>query len=146
MKNRFLAVLAAFTLIFSAGAPVYTTAHADNGYGDIIDAEIDGDGNINYDSEQGEILDSDYDYTESSNYTEDKNTAKTLGICILIGIAIGGIVTLSMVSSMKSVRRQYGAADYKKPNSFKLDVKQDNYLYNKIEKAPIPKQNNGQNG
>ncbi len=141
MKKRFLAVLAACTLIFSAGMPVYN-AHADS-YGEIIDAGIDEDGNISYDSEQETA--NDYSETNSSSYSNDAGRVKTIGICIVIGLVIGGIATMVMVSSMRSVHRQTGASDYKKPNSFKLDLSQDTYLYNKIEKVQISQPSQNQN-
>ena len=141
MKKRFLAVLAACALIFSAGMPVYN-AHADS-YGEIIDAGIDEDGNISYDSEQETV--NDYSETNSSSYSNDADRVKTIGICIVIGLVIGGIATMVMVSSMRSVHRQTGASDYKKPNSFKLDLSQDTYLYNKIEKVQISQPSQNQN-
>ena len=61
------------------------------------------------------------------------------------GLVIGGIATMIMVSSMRSVHRQTGASDYKKPNSFKLDLSQDTYLYNKIEKVQISQPSQNQN-
>ena len=121
--------------------PVYN-AHADS-YGEIIDAGIDEDGNISYDSEQETA--NDYSETNSSSYSNDDDRVKTIGICIVIGLVIGGIATMVMVSSMRSVHRQTGASDYKKPNSFKLDLSQDTYLYNKIEKVQISQPSQNQN-
>ena len=152
MKKRFLAAAAALLLSFTAGIPTLgnMSAYADNGYGEIYDIDDD-----YYDSGQGEILDSDYDYqgygnaeevTQEDGYeTYDQyqttarqaNPALTILICIGIGLLIGLIVTGSMMASMKSVRKQTGAADYKDRTGIKLNVRRDDFLYNRIEKTPI---------
>ena len=149
MKKRFLAAAAAMLLTFSVGIPT-VSAYADNGYGEIYDIDED-----HYDSGQGEILDSEYDYegygnaeevTQENGYvTYDQyqttarqaNPALTILICIGIGLLIGFIVTASMKASMKSVRQQTGAADYKDRTGIKLSVRRDDFLYNRIEKTPI---------
>lgn len=135
MKKRFLAVIASFMLIFSAGMPL-STAKADD-YGNIIDASE------NYDGLNGQSSNNTSAAAETA--TTENNTSKNILICIVIGFVIGGAVTLVKVSSMKSVHRQFGASDYKKPDSFKLDVSYDNFLYNRIEKTPLPQQSSNNN-
>lgn len=152
MKKRLLAAAAALLLSFTAGIPTWKnmSANADNGYGEIYDID---DGY--YDSGQGEILDSEYDYQgygnaeSSDSQTQDGyvtyeqtasrnvNPVMTYVICIGIGLLIGLIVTGSMMASMKSVRKQMGAADYKDRNGIKLSVRRDDFLYNRIEKTPV---------
>ena len=112
MKRKILALMAAFTLMFSAGMTLNTAKAA--GYQNSITASVQAD--------------------------TSQNSGKNILICIAIGIAIGGVITLISVSSMKSVHQEFSAAEYKKPDSLKLDVKTDNYLYNKIEKTPLPQQ------
>lgn len=56
--------------------------------------------------------------------------------CIIVGVIIGAIVTFIMVSSMKSVHKQSGAAEYRRMDKFKLDDNRDVYLYNTIEETP----------
>lgn len=133
MKKKIMAAMAALVLMFSAGMPMMT-ARADS-YGDIIDVSDD------YDETGGQSV----TYTESGSTSETNNT-KTIMMCIIIGCVIGGAVTFAMVSSMKSVRRQTGAADYKKPNSLHFDINTDSYLYNRIEKTPLPQQNQSGGG
>lgn len=73
MKNKALAALSALLLCFSAGLPTAMSAYAEDGeYGQIYDIDDD-----YYDSGQGGILDSDYDYQGYGNeesavlYSED---------------------------------------------------------------------------
>lgn len=159
MKKRFLAATAALLISLSVGIPAAHASYGDDiEYGQIYDIDEDYD---NYNSGQGEILDSEYDYSGYGNSetninpyqeenvlgnnnsynqyqrTSEPNTVKAFIICLGIGLLIGFIVTLSMKSSMKSVRQQTGAADYKNPNGIKLRERRDDFLYNRIEKTPI---------
>ena len=56
-------------------------------------------------------------------------------ISLVISLIIAGIVVGSMVSKLKTVRRKYGAADYKKEGSFVLESSHDNFLYKKTNKT-----------
>lgn len=134
MKRKLLAVMAALVLTFSAGMPLNTARAEDYGV-NVVSAEEYEENN------EATAL----SYTAEAADTGSAGSAKTILICIVIGCIIGGIVTMTKVSSMKSVRKQFGAADYKKPDSFKLDVNTDNYLYNRIEKTPLPQQTSNNN-
>lgn len=177
MRNKLLAAAAALTLCFSAGIPAALSSYASEGdYGQIYDIDDD-----YYDSGQGGILDSDYEYEGYGNteedsavlYSEDNvisgsesptvtynennvisgnesgygqyqtaqpNPVKTFIICLGIGLLIGLIVTMSMRASMKSVHRATGAADYKNPNGINMRERRDDFMYNRIEKTPIQRQ------
>lgn len=62
----------------------------------------------------------------------------SLLIALGVGLAAGGIGVLILFLNLKSVHRQDGAADYKKPNSFKLELRRDIYLYKKVERKEKP--------
>jgi len=154
MKKRLLAAAAALLLSFSAAIPTMS-AYADNGYGEIYDIDED-----YYNSGQDDILDPDYDY-EGFGYVEEDDSQLQDGditydqyeqtrsqpnpllafmICLGIGLLIAFIVTSSMKASMRSVHQKTGASDYKKQNGVKLSERRDDFLYNRIEKTPIPQQ------
>ncbi len=76
---------------------------------------------------------------------EPYNVGLSLLIALGVGLAAGGIGLLFLFSNLKSVQQQHGAADYKKPNSFHLDMHRDLYLYRKVERKEKP-QNDNQNG
>ena len=62
-------------------------------------------------------------------------------IAILIGILIGVILAFVQKSALTSVHMQHAAAEYIKRNSLKFSRKTDTYLYKRIEKTAIPKEN-----
>lgn len=66
-------------------------------------------------------------------------------ICLLIGLATGGITAGIMAGKNKSVRAKHSAADYVRSGSMKLTVSRDTYLYHRITRTPKP-QNNGSGG
>ena len=61
-------------------------------------------------------------------------------IAVIIGILAGVIIAMIQKSSLKSVSMQHAAADYLKKNSLKFSVKRDNFLYKRVEKTAIPKE------
>ena len=62
-------------------------------------------------------------------------------IAILIGILIGVIIAFVQKSALTSVHMQHAAAEYIKRNSLMFSRKTDTYLYKRIEKTAIPKEN-----
>ena len=136
MNKKILAVMAALVLTFSAGMTI-NTAKADD-YNTVAEYEED------YQEHNEEDGITALSYSEPAD-ADSADSVKTILICIVIGCIIGGVVTMTKVSSMKSVRKQLGASDYKKADSFKLDINTDNYLYNRIEKTPLPQQTSNNN-
>lgn len=61
-------------------------------------------------------------------------------IAILIGALIGFCIPMVQKSALKSVSMQHAAADYVKKNSLKFSRKTDTYLYKRVEKTAIPKE------
>ena len=70
------------------------------------------------------------------------NWLSMIGISVLIGLVLAGIIVLVMKSSMKSVRRQSGAAQYTKDERIRLTARHDRFLYREVQKTPRPKQEN----
>ncbi len=77
---------------------------------------------------------------------EPYNVGLSLLIALGVGIAAGGIGLLFLFSNLKSVQQQRGAADYKKSNSFHLDMHRDLYLYRKVERREKPKDDDKNGG
>lgn len=69
-----------------------------------------------------------------------------IAVCLLIGLAFGGITLLIMRSQMKTARPQHGASQYLDRDSFRLNIVQDRYLYSQISKTPKPDSNSGSHG
>ena len=59
-------------------------------------------------------------------------------ISVIVGLIVGFIVRGMMLSELKSVVKQYAAADYMKKDSFRLAKKDDLFLYKKTERQPLP--------
>ena len=66
-------------------------------------------------------------------------------ICLLIGLAAGGITAGIMAGMNKSVRSQRGAANYVRSGSMVVNVSRDIYLYHHITRTPKP-QSSGSSG
>lgn len=77
---------------------------------------------------------------------EPYNVGLSLLIALGVGLAAGGIGIIMLFANLKSVHQQHGAADYKKPNSFHLDMHRDLYLYRKVERKEKPQENNRSGG
>lgn len=71
------------------------------------------------------------------------NAAKSLLIALGVGLAAGGIGVFMLFSTLKTVRQQSGAADYRKQGSFQLETRRDMYLYKKVKREPKPQDNGG---
>lgn len=69
-----------------------------------------------------------------------------LAVALVIGAAVGGIVILIMRGGMKTANPQSSASDYLKQGSFRLNIKQDWFLYSRVTKTPRPKNNNSSGG
>jgi len=76
---------------------------------------------------------------------EKEPFGKTFAICMLIGMALGGVAVLVMVVQMKSVRPRHEAADYIIPGSTRLTNSRDIFLYSHVTRRAKPK-NNGSSG
>lgn len=100
---------------------------------DIEDIELD-------DIASDEIeVNSDLSYNERSQ--REHNVVFTFFVCLIIGLVSALIAVSVMKSSMKSVHKKKGAADYRKKDSFKLEKNTDTFLYKRVEKTAIPKTN-----
>ncbi len=66
-------------------------------------------------------------------------------ICLLIGLAAGGITAGIMAGKNRSVRPRRSAAEYIRSGSMNVTVSRDIYLYHHITRTPKP-QNNGHSG
>lgn len=75
-----------------------------------------------------------------------KNYAKTIAICMLVGMAIGGITVGVMASQMKSVRQKNTASDYIRPGSMHLTHSRDIFLYSHVSRSAKPKNTSSSGG
>ena len=64
-----------------------------------------------------------------------------LGICLIIGLVVGGISVAVMASGMKSVYSKNGASNYVDERGLMLTRQEDRYLYQTITKRGKPKNN-----
>lgn len=67
-------------------------------------------------------------------------------ICLVIGLAAGGITAGIMVGMNKSVRPQNSAANYVRSGSMHVNVSRDIYLYHHITRTPRPQNNSSSGG
>ena len=68
-----------------------------------------------------------------------KNYGKTIAICMLVGMAIGGITVGVMAYQMKTVRQKNDAADYVRSGSMQLTHSRDLFLYSHVSRTAKPK-------
>ena len=69
--------------------------------------------------------------------------AKKILYSIVAGLAIAVIAVVCMKAQLKSVKMQNLATEYVRPNSMKVTHSNELYLYNKVSKTAIPKDNGG---
>ncbi len=90
----------------------------------------------------------DYEYDSAYNDTyeyEDDYDDETMPLGTKIAIAVGaglviGLITVLVLrSQLHSVRMQYGAASYIRPDSMKVEVASDMFLYRHVTKVALPK-------
>lgn len=67
-------------------------------------------------------------------------------ICLVIGLAAGGITAGIMAGRNKSVRPKNSAADYVRSGSLQVTVSRDIYLYHHITRTPKPQNNSSSGG
>ncbi len=60
------------------------------------------------------------------------NVGLSLLISLLVGSASGGVGIAGLFANLKSVKKQEGAADYTKANSFKVETSSDVFLYKNV--------------
>ncbi len=91
------------------------------------------------------LVDADTDtdtYTTDYSTVSSKNPAKTIILCIVVGMAMGFIIIFAIASKNKSVRMQTNATVYTRTGSFVVTGSYDNFLYKNLDKTPKPKQEN----
>lgn len=71
--------------------------------------------------------------------SSDFNSGKTLLIALGVGLLIALIAILVMWSQLKSVHFQSGAAEYIKKDSMKVTGSYEHFLYSRVTKVEIPK-------
>ncbi|WP_028516654.1 hypothetical protein [Ruminococcus flavefaciens] len=81
------------------------------------------------------------DISDNENSKREHNVVFTFFVCLMIGLISALIAVSVMKSSMKSVHKKTGAADYRKKDSFRLEKNTDTFLYKRVEKTAIPKTN-----
>lgn len=99
---------------------------------DIDDIEVD---DITVDTG---VENNDHSYRDT---TRSHNPVMAFIISLIIGLVVALIAVSIMKSSMKSVHKKSGAADYRKENSFKLTKNLDTFMYKRVDKTAIPKNN-----
>lgn len=84
--------------------------------------------------------------SESGETVSSGSYGKAILICLVIGLAAGGITTGIMAYNMRTVRSQHSAADYVCSGSLKLTGSHDIYLYSTLHKSAKPKSNSSGGG
>lgn len=79
------------------------------------------------------------EYVDVAPAVPKKSYGKTIAICMLVGMLIGGIAVGIMASQMKSVRTQNAASDYIRAGSMQLTNSRDIFLYSHVSRTPRPK-------
>lgn len=88
-----------------------------------------------------------YDYYEPERVQKSfKDVAPVAAlISAVVGFFSGGIPTAAMKSKMKSVAKNYGAANYAR-GGLNLRASDDRFLYANVSKTPIPRQTEHRSG
>ena len=60
---------------------------------------------------------------------------------IVLAAAISGIIMVIVRRKLKSVRSERTACNYTRSGSFRATNKRDTFLFNRITKVPIPRNN-----
>ena len=74
------------------------------------------------------------------------STSKTSFFALGIGLVLGFLPAAALKAQLKSVRSNYSAANYKRPNSLRLDVSRDIYLYTNTTSRVIETQRSSGGG
>lgn len=149
MRTRTIAVLSAL-FIFSAiflninAFDRNITAHADYEF-EFIDENTESASDTDEYSYDSDIIEFNTiepaQNSSNENYSgasvRSYNPVSAFVICLIIGLIAAFIAVSIMKSSMRSVHKKQGAADYRKENGFKLEVKTDNFLGKRVEKSPV---------
>lgn len=152
MKNRKIIAVFAAVFIFSVAFfdtktfDSCLTAHADYEFEFIDENTESASENYEY-SYDSDIIEfntieagnnsSNEEYGSAEIPVRSYNPVSAFVICLVIGLIAAFIAVSIMKSSMRSVHKKQGAADYRKENGFKLDVKTDNFLGKRVEKSPV---------
>lgn len=67
-------------------------------------------------------------------------------IPLIIGLVVGGIVLMSLLSQLHSVVQKHEASDYVNPGSMKLTIRNDQFLTKNTERQLIQRQTPPQGG
>lgn len=79
-------------------------------------------------------------------YDDDYRERSSVNFLIapVIGLIAAAVTILIMRSQMNTARRQSGAVEYMKQNSYHLKLHRDMFLYSRVSKTPKPKNNSTQ--
>ena len=83
-----------------------------------------------------------YNYFDGDSYLPQSEPAFSVSGNILLALAIGFVLALitvfSMKGKLKTVRRKYEASNYVVPGSLALRANEDRFLYSTVAQTPIP--------
>ncbi len=129
------------------------TAFTDAGIEYITDSVAEYLGDEEYDEALSLFADYGKDFVEKARAGEPYdsgnlpkapfNVGMTLVISVGLGLIVGWIVTGSMKSKLKSVRRQQRAAEYQRPGSMNVTQSGDYFLYSTVACQEIQQESSG---
>ena len=85
-------------------------------------------------------------YDPAASGTESGGGFGRFLICLLIGLAAGGITAGIMAGKNRSVRPQNSAASYVRSGSMQLSMSRDIFLYQHVTRTPRQQNNSGSGG
>lgn len=89
----------------------------------------------------------DYDPTEVVHTPGSNGGAlQRMLICLVIGLAAGGITAGIMVGKNRSVRPKHSAVEYIRSGSMNVNVSRDIFLYHHVSRIPKPQNNSSSGG
>lgn len=96
-----------------------------------------------------EGFDPDQSGPTEENLENAGSTGVTFGrvaICLLIGLAAGGITAGIMAGKNRSVRPKHSAVEYIRSGSMNVNVSRDIFLYHHVSRIPKPQNNSSSGG
>ena len=85
-------------------------------------------------------------YDPDEQQSSENTGFGTFLVCLMIGLAAGGITAGIMAGKNRSVRQKDNAADYVRRGSLTVNVSRDIYLYHHVVRTPKPQNNSSSGG
>ncbi len=142
LKKIFSAIVVSAMCLYTSAVTAYADTPVEVYETEIVAEYIEDDGSEIGAIENEQILSVAQESAVMQSSSGDTDPVKMILISLAIGLVVALVVCLSLKAQLKTAVRQSNAKAYVKPGSRNVTYARDIYLYKKVTKVKVEKDNN----